>query len=82
MLITRECDYAVRVVRALAAGGRMSVGDICDKEFITAPFVSYYSLLVWIITILLYKFNIIFNFSAGFLIIFNSFFVFPAKIKD
>ena len=38
MLITRECDYAVRVVRALAAGGRMSVGDICDKEFITAPF--------------------------------------------
>ena len=38
MLITRECDYAVRVVRALVAGGRMSVGDICDKEFITAPF--------------------------------------------
>ena len=38
MLITRECDYAVRVVRALAAGRRMSVGDICDKEFITAPF--------------------------------------------
>ena len=38
MLITRECDYAVRVVRALAAGGRMSVGDICDKEFITAHF--------------------------------------------
>ena len=28
------------------------------------------------------KFNIIFNFPAGFLIIFNSFFVFSAKIKD
>lgn len=38
MLITRECDYAVRVVRALAAGRRMSVGDICEREFITAPF--------------------------------------------
>lgn len=38
MLITRECDYAVRVVRALADGRRMSVGEICEKEFITAPF--------------------------------------------
>lgn len=38
MLITRECDYAVRVVRALADSRRMSVGEICEKEFITAPF--------------------------------------------
>ena len=38
MLITRECDYAVRVVRALAGSRRMSVGEICEKEFITAPF--------------------------------------------
>ena len=38
MLITRECDYAVRVVRALADDRRMSVGEICEKEFITAPF--------------------------------------------
>ena len=38
MLITRECDYAVRVVRALAPGKRMSVGEICEKESITAPF--------------------------------------------
>lgn len=38
MLITRECDYAVRVVRALVDGRRMSVGEICEKEFITAPF--------------------------------------------
>ena len=38
MLITRKCDYAVRVVRALADGRRMSVGEICEKEFITAPF--------------------------------------------
>lgn len=38
MLITRECDYAVRVVRALADSRRMSVGEICEKEYITAPF--------------------------------------------
>ena len=38
MLITRECDYAVRVVRALADRRRMSVSEICEKEFITAPF--------------------------------------------
>ena len=39
MLITRECDYAVRV-RARTGGRqeRVSVRDICDKELITAPF--------------------------------------------
>ena len=32
MLITRECDYAVRVIRALSGEERLSVGDICEKE--------------------------------------------------
>ena len=38
MLITRECDYAVRVIRALSGEERLSVSDICEKEDITAPF--------------------------------------------
>lgn len=38
MFITRECDYAMRVVRALSDGSRMSVNEICEKEDITAPF--------------------------------------------
>lgn len=38
MFITRECDYAVRVLRALADGTRQSVDEICAKEAITAPF--------------------------------------------
>lgn len=38
MLITRECDYAVRVIRALAGEERLSVSDICEREAITAPF--------------------------------------------
>ena len=38
MFITRECDYAVRVLRALAGESRLSVSDICEKEYITAPF--------------------------------------------
>lgn len=38
MLITRECDYAVRVVRALAGEKRLSASDICEREEITAPF--------------------------------------------
>lgn len=38
MFITRECDYAVRVIRALAGEARLSVSDICEKEMITAPF--------------------------------------------
>ena len=31
MFITRECDYAVRVVRALWGESRLSVSDICEK---------------------------------------------------
>ncbi|MDO4649079.1 MAG: Rrf2 family transcriptional regulator [Eubacteriales bacterium] len=38
MFITRECDYAVRVIRALGQNARLSVGEICEKEEITAPF--------------------------------------------
>ena len=34
MFITRECDYAVRVVRALWGESRLSVSDICEKEAI------------------------------------------------
>lgn len=38
MFITRESDYAVRVIRALAGEQRLSVSEICEKEAITAPF--------------------------------------------
>lgn len=38
MFITRECDYAVRVIRALAGEERLSVSEICERESITAPF--------------------------------------------
>ena len=38
MFITRECDYAVRVIRALQGESRLSVPEICEKEAITAPF--------------------------------------------
>ena len=38
MFITRECDYAVRVLRALSGENRLSVNEICEKESITAPF--------------------------------------------
>ena len=42
MFITRECDYAVRVVRALWGESRLSVSDICEKEAITAEIVKGY----------------------------------------
>ncbi|MBT9775501.1 Rrf2 family transcriptional regulator [Clostridium sp. MCC353] len=35
MLFTRECDYAVRIVRALSHGGIVSVQEISAKEDIT-----------------------------------------------
>lgn len=38
MFITRECDYAVRVIRALNGQERLSVNEICEMEDITAPF--------------------------------------------
>lgn len=39
MLITRECDYAVRIVRALTDGTRLCVNDICPREQLTPAFV-------------------------------------------
>lgn len=38
MLLTRECDYAVRVVRYLANLEVNTVGAICERENIPAPF--------------------------------------------
>lgn len=38
MYITRECDYAVRVIRALEGEKRLSVSEICKKEELTSPF--------------------------------------------
>lgn len=38
MFITRESDYAVRVIRALAGEKRLSVSEICEREDLTAPF--------------------------------------------
>ena len=35
MLITRECDYAVRIVRALAGGQKICVTQICEEEVLT-----------------------------------------------
>lgn len=35
MLFTRECDYAVRIIRALSHGGIVSVQEICAEEDIT-----------------------------------------------
>ncbi len=37
MLLTRDCDYAVRILRALSGGETTSVQDICRAEEISAP---------------------------------------------
>lgn len=39
MLITRETDYALRVLRALADGGMMTAAEICRKELLPQQFV-------------------------------------------
>lgn len=39
MLITRECDYGVRIIRALAKGEKMCVNQICEAEDLTPAFV-------------------------------------------
>lgn len=38
MFISRECDYAIRSLRALARGGYLSVNQICLKENIPQPY--------------------------------------------
>lgn len=35
MLLTRECDYAFRIIRALAGGEIVNVQDISEREEIT-----------------------------------------------
>lgn len=36
--MTKECDYGVRTVRALADGGKKTVTEICSKELIPTPY--------------------------------------------
>ena len=43
LLLTRECDYGVRTIRALADGEKKSVRDICEMEQI--PFQYAYKIL-------------------------------------
>jgi len=38
MLITRECDYAVRIVRALSDGRKKKVETICKIEHVPQPY--------------------------------------------
>jgi Rrf2 family protein len=38
MLISKECDYAVRIIRELANGGRRTVDDIARNEKMSAQF--------------------------------------------
>ena len=34
MFLTRECDYGLRAIRALAGGGKMTVEEICGAELV------------------------------------------------
>ena len=38
MLLTKECDYAIRIFRALAVGEKKTVSQICDTEHIPAQY--------------------------------------------
>ena len=38
MIMTRESDYAVRILRALAGGEKMTVGRICEAEMVPVQF--------------------------------------------
>ena len=38
MVISRETDYAVRIIRALSRGGRKTIDDICQCEHIPRQF--------------------------------------------
>ena len=38
MLMTRESDYAVRILRALDSGRKMTVTQICEEENVPVPF--------------------------------------------
>lgn len=39
MLITRETDYAIRILRALTGGEQITAADICKKELLPQQFV-------------------------------------------
>lgn len=39
LLITRETDYALRILRALAGGEQLTSGDICRMELLPQQFV-------------------------------------------
>jgi Rrf2 family protein len=39
MFITREADYAIRVLRAVSGGKRCTVGEICSREVLPQQFV-------------------------------------------
>ena len=38
MFISRECDYAIRIMRELSDGQRKTVSDICKKEHVPSPY--------------------------------------------
>ena len=38
MLLTKECDYGVRIIRALAVGERRTVKYMCDTEHIPSQY--------------------------------------------
>lgn len=38
MLLTKECDYAMRVIRVLKSGEKRSVKQICHEEDMPEPF--------------------------------------------
>jgi len=38
MLLTRECDYGLRIIRALASGNKTTAEEICNAENIPGQF--------------------------------------------
>jgi len=38
MLLTKECDYSVRILRALSDGQKKTVREICDSQFIPGQY--------------------------------------------
>ena len=38
MIMTRETDYAVRILRALSCGERLTVRQVCDSELVPVQF--------------------------------------------
>ena len=37
MLLTRECDYAIRILRVLSGGNTVSIPEICRREEMKIP---------------------------------------------